>query len=304
MKLLPSVPLVLMLAASAARAQTPTGQDVNATVTGYTYAEPGAHSISIHGPKIGGEYKATLPLNRRRHWFAQADAKGTIGAATYTGWCSPFLIRPNNSSPNGYELDIGDPSPCTEGGDRDWYLEGRALAGKDLIRGRWTYSPYSGIGLRHLSNGTTGIKGFRTDDYLYVPVGVTTRTTVAARKAVSFNLEVDPLIHGWQKTRDSELGGGDIPATPTAPAFTINGFSDVSFSQHAGWAVRASAQYQVSRHWSVEPYYVYWRVSASPVSDETATFTVNGITAREQLGAFEPLNTTREFGIKLGFHVG
>src|SRR6185436_6455316 len=56
--------------------------------------------------------------------------------------------------------------------------------------------------------------------------------------------------------------------------------------------------------WSVEPYYVYWRVSASPVSDETATFTVNGITAREQLGAFEPLNTTREFGIKLGFHVG
>ena len=52
----------------------------------------------------------------------------------------------------------------------------------------------------------------------------------------------------------------------------------------------------------MEPYYLHWHVSASPVSDETATFTVHGITAREQLGAYEPLNFTREFGVKLGFH--
>jgi hypothetical protein len=153
-----------------------------------------------------------------------------------------------------------------------------------------------------LSNGTTGINGFRTDDYLYVPVGITARTSLASQNAVALNVEFDPLIHGWQKTRDSALGGGDIPATPTAPAFTINGFSDVSFSQHAGWALRASARYQVTRHWSMEPYYLHWHVSASPVSRETATFTVNGITAREQLGAYEPLNFTREFGVKLGFH--
>jgi hypothetical protein len=31
------------------------------------------------------------------------------------------------------------------------------------------------------------------------------------------------------------------------------------------------------------------------VNDGTATFTVNGITAREQLGAYEPLNRTHEF---------
>jgi len=60
--------------------------------------------------------------------------------------CSPYLIRPNNTSPNGYELGIGDPSPCSEKGDRDWYVEGRALAGKDLIGSRWTYSPYTGVG--------------------------------------------------------------------------------------------------------------------------------------------------------------
>jgi hypothetical protein len=251
--------------------------------------------------KIGGEYMATMSLDKRRHWYAQADVRGVIGAATYTGWCSPFLITPDNTSPNGYALDIGDPSPCSESGDSDWYVEGRALAGKDLIGSRWAFSPYSGLGVRHLSNGTTGVAGFRTDNYLYVPVGITARTS-AARKALSLTLEADPLLHGWQKTRDSALGGGDFPATPAAPPFTINGFSDVSFSQHAGWALRASAKYQVTRRWSIEPYYLHWHVSASPVNFETATFTVNGITAHEQVGFYEPVNFTRELGVKLGLH--
>jgi hypothetical protein len=163
-------------------------------------------------------------------------------------------------------------------------------------------SPYAGLGLRHLSNGTTGTAGYRTDDYLYLPVGMTARTKVASHSVLSVNLEFDLLIHGWQKTRDSRLGGGDVPPTTTAPAFTINGFTDISFSQPGGWALRASAKYQVTRHWSVEPYYVHWNVSASPVNYRIATFTVNHVTAQEQLGAYEPLNVTREFGVKWGFH--
>ena len=95
--------------------------------------------------------------------------------------------------------------------------------------------------MRHLSNGTTGAAGYRTDEYLYLPIGITARTRVASHGTLSLNLEFDPLLHGWQKTRGSQLGGGDIPATPTAPAFTLEGFTDVSFDQHSGWAVRASA---------------------------------------------------------------
>jgi hypothetical protein len=301
MKKLLNLPLLLLLS-STALAQTPTGQAVNAIASGYTYIEPGKTSISIHAPKVGGEFTTTLPIDERRHWFMQGNVRGTIGTATYEGWCSPYLIRPNNGSPNGYELGIGERSPCSERGDRDWYLEGRALAGKDFIDGHRTYSPYSGVGLRHLSNGTTGVNGYRTDDYLYVPLGVTARTSMASRNALAFNMEFDPLVHGWQKTRDSALGGGFIPATSSAPPFTINGFSDVSFSQHRGWALRASASYQLARHWSMEPYYLHWHVSASPVSYETASFTVNRITAEQQVGAYEPLNVTREFGVKLGFH--
>jgi len=51
----------------------------------------------------------------------------------------------------------------------------------------------------------------------------------------------------------------------------------------------------------VEPAYIHWNVSASPVSFETATFTVNRITAQQQFGAIEPLNSTNEFAVKLGF---
>ena len=281
---------------------TPTGNEVNVSIGGYTYTEPGTLSISIDGVKVGGEYTGTLSLNRRRRWFAQADVRGTIGDVTYTGWCSPFLITPNSASPNGYLLDFGVPSPCSENGDQDWYLEGRVLAGKDVVGRTWAWSPYSGLGLRHLSNGTTGNPGYRTDEYLYLPVGVTARTRVASHGVIGVNVEFDHLLHGWQKTRGSQLGGGNIPATTTAPAFTIEGFSDVSFSQSGGWAFRAGAKYQLTRRWSVEPFYIHWDVSASPANDQTATFTVNRVTAHEQIGFFEPFNTTNEFGVKLWFH--
>ena len=280
---------------------TPTGHEVNFSVGGYNYVEPGDADISIHGPKFGGEYAGTMSLNAGRHWFLTADARALTGHTTYDGWCSPLLITPDNTSPNGYALDIGDRSPCSESGDKDWYVEGRALVGKDFIGGKWGWSPDIGLGVRHLSNGTTGISGYRTDDYLYLPIGITARTTVASHNALSFNLEYDHLLHGWQKTRDSQRGGGDVPATLTAPAFTIEGFSDISFDQHSGWALRASARYQVTPRWSVEPAYIHWNVKASPVAYETATYTVNRITVQEQFGAYEPLNTTDEFVVKLGF---
>lgn len=289
-------------AASETDLATPTGHDLSVSVASYTYNEPGDQGISIHGAKIGGDYTATFWLHQRSHWFGAVDARGMTGNVNYDGWCSPFLLVPSGESPNGYYVDIGDASPCDESGDKDWYVEGRFLAGKDLIGSRWAMSPYSGLGLRHLSNGTSGIAGYRTDDYLYLPLGVSTRTRVAPQKAFSINVEFDVLLHGWQQTRDSALGGGDVPATPTAPAFTIDGFSDVSFSQSRGLAVRLSGKYPVTRHVFVEPYYVYWNISASPVNDETLAYTVNRVSAQELLGAYEPDNNTHEFGVKLGFH--
>jgi hypothetical protein len=280
---------------------TPTGSELSAGVADYTYREPGGDTpISIQGVKFTAGFTSTFAVSRRQHWFATVDVRGVGGNVTYNGYCSPFLISPNSASPNGYELDIGNPSACSESGDRDWYVETRGLAGKDFIGRTVAVSPYSGLGLRYLSNGTTGTPGYRTDRYLYLPVGVTARTKVASTRALSVTLEYDRLLHGWQNTHDSDLGSGTVPATSTAPAFTINGFSDISFSQSGGWAIRASANCEITRHWSLEPYFVRWSVNSSPVNYETVSFTVNGIAAKEQLGAYEPFNTTQEFGLKLG----
>jgi hypothetical protein len=279
---------------------TPTGHDLNVSVGGYRYVEPLTQPISIHGPKFGAEYTGTRSLSESRRWFFRANVRGLLGNTTYDGFCRPWLITLNGASPNGYALGLGPAFACSESGDQDWYVEGRALAGKDFIGPSWSVSPYAGVGVRHLSNGIAGVPGYRTDDYLYLPVGLTTRTRVASR-ALSVTLEYDRLLRGWQKTRQSDLGGGVVPATATAPAFIINGFTDVSFAQHGGWALRASAKYQATPRWSVEPYYIHWSVDDSPVEFITATFTVDGITANQQLGFYEPFNTTNEFGVKLGF---
>jgi hypothetical protein len=154
--------------------------------------------------------------------------------------------------------------------------------------------------VRHLSNALDGIAGYRQDNYLYLPVGLTLRTPIA-HNALTFNVEYDYLLRGWQTTHDSAFGGGAFDATPAAPAFTIDSMSDVSFDQHHGWALRAGAKVGMTRHLSVEPYWIRWNVEGSDDSSETVTFTVNGIPARENLGFYEPHNTTNEYGVKFGF---
>jgi opacity protein-like surface antigen len=280
---------------------TPIGHELHVSLGGYNYEEPGDLSISIHGLKFGAGYTGTASLNENRHLFAQVDARAVLGNVTYDGWCSPYLITPDSTSPNGYFLDLGDASPCSESGDRDWYIEARGLVGRDFIRRAWAFAPDAGLGIRRISNGTAGLNGYRTDDYLYLPLGLTARTIVGTRHALSVSVEYDRLLRGWQKTRDSQFGGGQVPATSIAPAFTIDRFTDVSFEQHHGWGLRAGAKYQLTPHWSIEPEYVHWSVEASQVNFETVSFTVNGITALEDFGAYEPDNTTNEFAVRLGF---
>jgi hypothetical protein len=111
-----------------------------------------------------------------------------------------------------------------------------------------------------------------------------------------------PCVRGGLRCLKSARLHHHLRSSGGAPAFTIDGFTDISFSQSGGWAHRASAKYPVTRRFWMEPYYVRWHVSSSPVNYETATFTVNNVTAREQLGAYEPLNVTSDFGVRLGFH--
>jgi hypothetical protein len=285
---------------------TRTGHELNVSVQHYGYDEPLGDEIDvrIHGPKVGAEYLGTFALSERRHWFMQLNLRGTGAVAAYDGSCRPWLIVPSATSPNGYRLTFGGASPCSETGDADWYAEGRALVGKDLVGHTWSISPFTGVGARHLSNGTTGNFNFRTDEYLYVPVGATMRTMASAGHVLGLTVEYDQLVRGWNKTRESLLTGGTVPASTAAPAFSIGDFTDLSFTQHRGWGLRAAASLDINRTWSIAPYYIRWRVNDSPVSNGSVAFTVNSITARQTFGYIEPLNFTNEFGVKVGMHFG
>lgn len=289
---------------SAAVLTTRPGHELNISVQHYNYTEPDDVDISIHGPKFGGEYTGTMSISPRRRWFAQFNVRGTGAIARYDGWCRPWQIAPSSTSANGYRLTLGTRSPCSETGDADWYVDGRALLGKDLIGHTWAISPFVGVGARHLSNGTTGNFNYRTQEYLYVPVGVTVRTTAVAGHVLGVTMEYDRLVRGWNTTRNSLLGGGTVPATATTPAFSIGDFTNLSFTQRTGSALRASASYQLSRSWSIAPYYVRWRVADSPVSTGSVAYTVNAITVRQTLGYYEPHNFTDEFGVKIGLRLG
>jgi hypothetical protein len=278
------------------------GHELTVGVGGYTYVEPEDVDISIYGPKLTVEYTGTLSLGAQRRWFVEAGLRASGGTVAYDGWCRPWLIAPDPRSSSGYALGLGERSSCTLSGDADGYVELRALVGRDLFPGRWGVSPAAGVGVRYLSNSTTGIRNFRTDTYLYVPLGITARTRAGSGRILSVNVEYDILLRGWQTTRQSQVGGGRIEATSTAPPFTIDRFTDFSFAQHRGWAMRAGAKYQLTRRWSVAPRFIHWRVSDSEVAFSTVTFTVNSITAKQELGAIEPVNSTDEWSLNVGFH--
>ncbi len=302
----------MSLTSSIAFAQTPPpaksgvpgtrlGHELNLSVQHYDYTEPPPVDISIHGPKFGAEYTGTFSLSERRQLFAQLNVRGTGATADYDGNCRPWQIAPSSTSPNGYRLTLGSAFPCSEDGDTDWYVDGRALMGRDFVGKAWGISPFIGVGARHLSNGVTGNYNYRSQQYVYVPMGATVRTTAIGNRVLSLTLEYDHLLRGWNTTRNSLLGGGTVPATSTTPQFSIGDFTDLSFDQRSGRALRASASYQLSRSWSIEPYYVRWRVNDSTVNDGSVAYTVNGITARQTLSYYEPLNFTNEFGVKIGW---
>ena len=280
------------------------GHELNLSLQHYDYTEPDPVDISIHGPKFGAEYTGTFELSQRRGWFARLNVRGTGATADYDGNCRPWFIAPDNTSANGYRLGLGARFPCSEDNDADWYVDGRATAIKDFVHRAWAISPFAGIGGRHLSNGVTGNWNYRTQEYLYAPLGVTLRTAAIGHRVLDLTVEYDHLLRGWNTTRNSLLGGGTVPATETAPSFVIGGFTDLSFKQRTGMAWRASASLAVTRSWSIEPYYVRWRVENSTINSGSVAYTVNGITARRSIDYLEPLNVTNEAGVKIGLRFG
>ncbi|MBY0283444.1 MAG: hypothetical protein K2W81_05730 [Sphingomonas sp.] len=271
--------------------QTQSGSELSLSASHYAYVEPNVNrvggNVRFEGPKIGVDYSRTFKFDERRHLFFIANLRGLVGDVIYTSPTQTALVMSDPADPSRSVVTRSVGPDVQQFGVSDWYVEGRALIGKDFVKRGWVLSPYVGVGFRHLSN----LKGQRQQDYLYLPFGISVQTSALLKRKIEFKLEADVLLQGWQQTRFSQL----------PPSGTFLSATDVKFNQRLGGALRTSAKVHLDRRWSLEPYFIHWVIDRSSVDTSIIQFT-NTAGQPAQLSAVlvEPFNFTNEFGVKLG----
>jgi hypothetical protein len=230
------------------------GWEVGGQVAKYHYEEPNfAKLTGSRGGAVGA-----YTFKRADHVYVRIDGRNSYGALKYEG--------------SGTRDNIPD-----------WIIEARAVIGKDFLRESIALSPYIGLGYRYLYDdlrgynvvGNTVFVGYRRySHYIYVPVGLTVRTSTADRWIVAPTVEYDVFLGGWQFTKLSDAGLGD---------------PDVSNRQHHGRGYRASFMLERDR-WAFGPWLHYWNIKDSDVVPIAPT-----------VGVLEPANWTREYGVEVRY---
>ena len=119
--------------------------------------------------------------------FFKVDGRGSYGALKYQG-------------------------SGTQDSVPDLIIETRGVAGMDFPVGSGvSLSPYLGVGYRYLYNDSRGYTstnaaGYRRySNYLYAPVGLTTRIHIVNRWVVAPTVEADIFLIGKQKSQLSDV---------------------------------------------------------------------------------------------------
>jgi len=173
----------------------------------------------------------------------------------------------------------------------DSMFEVRGLIGYDMPIKSTLFTPYMGLGIRNLKNDLRGtivqpdlteVKGYRRSSrYLYLPIGIDTRTKMDNDISVGINLEYDFLINGKQKSHLEDID----PDFETLTNGQGNGFGFKS-----SLSLRKDCQnYNVF----IEPFFRYWNIADSEISPVIYTDAIVGY-------GIEPKNNSKEFGFKIG----
>jgi hypothetical protein len=243
--------------------------DVGLQFSGYDYKEPKVTDYStgqtldvdIHGLKYGIDGRGTFALD---NWFVQIEGRFAGGDDDYKG--SGKL-----------------------GGVADDLSEARLLGGHDFYASAFGLSPYTGIAFRDLFNdgrGTTSTdyQGYRREsEYLYLPLGMTTRTRLNDDSRVALNLEYDQVVWGRQY---SHLG--DV--APELPTLTND--------QKFGYGFRGDIMYE-ARKWGIGPFFDYWNIDQSK---EACGSNIYGQYIYTECGV-EPHNRTIEYGLQFRYRL-
>lgn len=201
---------------------------------------------------------------------------GGVGAYTFT-FPNRVYLRIDGRASYGL-LDYESVGTGTQDDVPDFTTEARVVVGYDFLAGESVaLSPYIGFGYRYLYNdltgySSTGAVGYeRISQYIYVPIGITMRFRAAERLVIAPTLEYDWFLRGRQESYLSDTGLG---------------YSDATNTQKNGRGYRAYLMFE-TRRWSLGPYTHYWKIKDSDVVQiAPGTF------------AFEPENTTREYGVE------
>ena len=252
---------LLSMASSGAHANpgnglvTRNGQELGLTLSHYEYEEP--NIMQLEAVKLGVDYTATLMIDAEQTWSMRIDLRYANGETDYS------------SKKTGSMDNLPD-----------WYLDARALFGKDFDYNTYVLMPYMGLGYRYLfsdlrGKSSTGAQGYRrTSHYTYLPLGVVHRLGLNNGSRLENTLELDYLLLGQQKSYMSDYY--------EAIGFPEN-TADVTNQQHDGYGIRFASMYQFAS-WSVGPFLSYWNIGQSEVDAATTLY--------------EPKNNTLEYGLK------
>ena len=160
----------------------------------------------------------------------------------------------------------------------DYYLEGKIAVGQDVTFDSFVLSPYVGLGYRRLFNEMSSLSSVydRTQEYFYLPVGLIHRFSLGSDGMLETTVEGDLLLAGYHKAEFSDFDSS---------------WEDANFKQASGYGIKASMIYRKG-NLGIGPYLNYWNIADSD-TDNPQCYEV--MTCE----AFEPANSTIEYGMKL-----
>lgn len=244
--------------ADTAQLTTRTGHSLGLGLSGYRYDETSVMNLTSR--HVALDYSGTHTWESawprsNEGWFVRGDLSIAGGKADYR---SPISGKLDNTT--------------------NWYLEAKALVGKDVDMGSYIIAPYIGLGSRRLFNdlrgtSSTGEKGYRRISlYKFLPIGLTHRTQLADQSQLSATVEYLHLLSGQQTVKLS-----DVSATN----------ADLRLKQRRGHGIQLKLMNQRDR-WSWGPTLSYWNIDASEPGGTPAYI--------------EPRNKTYELGLKAFYH--
>lgn len=264
---LSAVAAVFAMTAGAASADvlnlhTRKGFEIGGSMSGYEYKEPGV--MQETGTKWGVTGNATAVSDNLV--FLRGEGRFAFGP-----------------------VDYSSPESGTATNDINQLWEIRAVAGKDFNVEQFVMAPFAGLGYRNLYDDMRGVTssgavGYRRDSqYLYIPLGVTSRFALSSAARLSVTAEYDVFLRGRQKSYLGDAGSASCGAVPCSTVGTINN------TQNSGYGVRFAVAYETVR-WSVGPFVNYWNIDQSDMVLRGGSLW------------YEPQNHTWEAGIQAAYH--